>query len=101
MTLAGRRCASAPVVALAIASAMASGNVIAQDAPLTLGDCVRRALAQGFELELQQHDLAIAREDVPIAQSVFNPVLSADGGRNSDRTARDSDVAAGFRSSGL
>jgi outer membrane protein TolC len=69
--------------------------------PLTLGECVRRALSRGFDLELQQHDLAIAREDVPIAESLFRPVFSADGTKNRDRTARDSDLLAGLRSSGV
>jgi outer membrane protein TolC len=112
MTLAGRNSAGALLVGLALASDCALAQDVSRDAtevqplrstdaPLTLGDCVRRALAQGFELELQQHDLAIAREDVPIASSVFHPVLTADGARNSDRTSRDSDVAPGFRSSGL
>src|SRR5262245_19304581 len=61
-------------------------------APLTLGECVRRALSRGFDLELQQHDLAIAREEVPIAESLFHPTFSADGATNRDRTARDSDL---------
>lgn len=71
------------------------------ETPLTLGECVRRALSRGFDLELQQHDLAIAREDVPIAESLFDPVLSADGAKNRDRTARDSDLLPGLRSSGV
>lgn len=68
---------------------------------LTLGECVRRALSRGFDLELEQHRLAMAREDVPIAESVFHPVFSADGAKARDRIARDSDLLPGLRSSGL
>lgn len=69
--------------------------------PLTLGECVRKALSQGFDLELQQHDLAIARENVPVAQSQFQPVFAADGARTADRTARDSDIIPGLRAQGF
>ena len=69
-------------------------------APLTLGECIRRALANGFDLELQRQDLAIAQEDVPIARSLFDPVISAKGARSSDRSAHDSDVPD-LRSTGV
>jgi outer membrane protein TolC len=54
--------------------------------PLTLGECIRRALARGFDMELQGHDVAIAREDLPIAQSLFDPVISAGTARSTDQT---------------
>ena len=69
-------------------------------APLTLGECIRRALANGFDLELQRQDLAIAQEDVPIARSAFDPVISAKGARSADRSAHDSDVPD-LRSTGV
>ena len=98
MALGGLRRASA----LLLAIALGCGAVAAQDVPpLTLGECVRRALSQGFDLELQQHDLAIARDDVPIAESLFRPVFSADGSRSADRTSQESDIAPGLRSSGI
>jgi outer membrane protein len=91
--------------ALWVALVFAGGNVSAQapgaQAPLTLGECVRRAIANGFDLELQQHDLAIAREDVPIAESLFHPVFSADGAKSADRTSQDSDLLPGRRSNGV
>lgn len=88
--------------ALLFALTLGCSTLAAQsDAPLTLGECVRRALAQGFDLELQAHELAIAREDVPIAESLFHPVITADGAKTSDRTARDSDLTPGLRSSGV
>jgi outer membrane protein TolC len=54
-------------------------------APLTLGECIRRALAHGFDMELQLHDLELAKDNLPIARSVFHPVLSADAGKGSSR----------------
>src|SRR5262245_44143260 len=68
--------------------------------PLTLGDCIRRALANNFEVELQQHDLAIAQDDLPIAHSLFYPVITADGARSGDRTSKEA-VLPDLRSTGI
>src|SRR6185312_7580664 len=57
--------------------------------PLSLGECIRRALANNFEIELQRHDLAIAQDDLPIAHSLFYPLLSVDSARLADRTLKD------------
>jgi outer membrane protein len=53
--------------------------------PLTLGECIRRALAHGFDMELQLHDLELAKDNIPIARSQFHPLLSADAGKASSR----------------
>jgi len=68
--------------------------------PLTLGECIRRALANNFEIELQQHDLAIAQDELPIAHSLFYPVISLDGARSTDRTSKDA-VLPDLRSTGV
>ena len=68
--------------------------------PLTLGECIRRALANNFEIELQRHDLAIAQDELPIAHSLFYPVLTADGARSSDRTSQDA-VLPNLQSTGV
>jgi outer membrane protein TolC len=68
--------------------------------PLTLGECIRRALANNFEIELQQHDLAIAQDDLPIAHSLFYPVIGLDGARSSDRTSKDA-VLPNLQSTGI
>ena len=68
--------------------------------PLTLGECIRRALANNFEIELQRHDLAIAQDDLPIAHSLFYPVIGADGAKSADRSSRDA-VLPGLRSYGV
>lgn len=69
-------------------------------APLTLGECIQRALAKGFDLELQRHELAIAKEELPIAESRFDPVLSAASARSADRSSHEA-AAPDLRSSGL
>lgn len=45
--------------------------------PLTLDECVRRALERGFDMQIQRFDVAIARQEVPVARSDFDPQLSA------------------------
>lgn len=39
-------------------------------------------------MELEGHNVAIARDDLPIAQSLFDPVIAAGTARNTDQTAR-------------
>lgn len=47
-----------------------------QLAPLTLGACVRRALSNGFSVEVATQDHMIAQEELPIARSEFEPQLA-------------------------
>lgn len=68
--------------------------------PLTLGECIRRALANNFDIELQRHDLAIAQDDLPVAESLFHPVIIADGAKSADRSSRDA-VLPNLRSTGV
>lgn len=68
-------------------------------APLTLGEVVRRALAHGFDMELQGYDLAIAKDNIPGAKSAFNPELSASVSKDASRTAADA-LLPGSRSEG-
>src|SRR6185312_2425192 len=68
--------------------------------PLSLGECIRRALANNFEIELQRHDLAIAQDDLPIAHSLFYPTITVDGARSADRTSKDA-VLPDLRSTGV
>jgi outer membrane protein len=82
-----RACAAALCAALSIllfpsahAQQAASSDV---GIALTLGDCIRRALSRGFDMELQLHDVEIAKDDLPVARSAFHPVLSAGAGKGS------------------
>jgi outer membrane protein TolC len=61
---------------------------------LTLEECVRLALARGFDVEIERQSLAIAQDNVPIARSVFHPIISATTGKSVARTAADEIAAA-------
>lgn len=54
---------------------------------LTLEECVKLALARGFDLEIEHQSLSIAQDNVPIARSTFLPVFSATAGKSLTRTA--------------
>lgn len=87
--------------ALACACALAVAQQPAPQAPveaaapeaagpiLTLEECVNRALAKGFDLEIEHQSLAIAQDNVPIARSTFLPIFSATTGKSVTRTAID------------
>jgi outer membrane protein len=51
-------------------------------APLTLEDCVKRAIERGFALEIQRFSTANARDSVEIARSTFVPTLSVTGSQS-------------------
>lgn len=64
--------------AVCLACLLALGQTAgAQTPPLTLEESIRRALARGFDMEANRQDLEIARDNLPIADSAFDPVLSA------------------------
>ena len=65
---------------------------------LTLEECVRLALARGFDLEIEHQSLAIAQDNVPIARSTFLPVFSATTGKSVVRTAAENGLAATMNS---
>jgi outer membrane protein len=86
MTMGGRRVGAVVIGAFAISFAATVAHTQADiGKPLTLGDCVVRALAHGFDMELQLHDLEIAKDDLPIARSAFHPIVAADAGTGSSR----------------
>lgn len=83
---------------LCFAAAFACADALAQqpapDTPgpvLTLEECVKRALARGFDLEIERQSLSIAQDNVPIARSTFLPVLSATTGKSVTRAALDAE----------
>jgi len=61
---------------------------------LTLAECVSRALAKGFDMEIQRQSLSIAQDNIPIARAAFRPVFSANTSKSSTRTAFDDGIAA-------
>ncbi len=54
-------------------------------APLSLADCVQRALQHNFDIELGRFDTANARESIAIARAGFDPTLHASSTRNGSR----------------
>jgi outer membrane protein TolC len=55
-------------------------------APLTLEDCVQRALEHGFDIEIQRYTPAIAKDSVDIARGSFFPTLSLTGSQSHSNT---------------
>ena len=62
-------------------------------APLTLEECVARALNHNFDLQLQQFSTRNAREEIIVANAVYDPTLfstAALAGRKDDTTGTSS-----------
>ncbi|HZL46290.1 MAG TPA: TolC family protein [Opitutaceae bacterium] len=55
-------------------------------APLTLQECVQRALQHGFDLEIQRYNPAIAKDAVDVARGGFYPTLSFNGSQSHSDT---------------
>jgi outer membrane protein len=55
-------------------------------APLTLEDCVQRALEHGFDIEIQRYTPAIAKDLVDVARGSFFPTLSLTGSQSHSNT---------------
>lgn len=51
-------------------------------APLTLEDCIKRALQNGFAIEIQRYNPSMAKDSVEIARGAFTPVLTASGSQS-------------------
>lgn len=89
--------AFARVPALALLALAASGVASAETAArLTLDDCVQRALARNFEIEIGRFDTANAAASVAIARSGFDPVLRASSTRSGSRTEGATQAASGW-----
>ena len=56
-------------------------------APLTLEDCVRRAIEKGFDIEIQRFNTTIARDAVDVARGSFIPTLTLAGTQSHATTA--------------
>ena len=74
-------------------------------APLTLEDCIARAMKKNFDLQIQAYSTDIARENLVIAKTDFDPTLNASVGRALSQSASttstlDGTTAVGPRSDG-
>jgi outer membrane protein TolC len=56
-------------------------------APLTLDDCVQRAMQNGFDVEIQRFNPSIAKDAVDVARGSFDPTLSLNGTQSHSNTA--------------
>jgi outer membrane protein TolC len=67
-----------PFVFRAVLALLATVSAFAQEkapAPLTLEECVARALNRNFDLQLQQFSTRNARDQVIVADSIYDPTL--------------------------
>lgn len=69
----------------AIVSAQA--QVAAPAAPLTLEECIGRALKKNFDLQIQGFSTEVAKESLNIAKAGFDPVLNASINRSLSQAA--------------
>jgi outer membrane protein TolC len=60
---------------------------VATSAPLTLDECVQRALQHGFDVEIQRYNPSMAKDTVDIARGGFVPTLSLNGTQSHSNTA--------------
>ncbi len=56
-------------------------------APLTLEECVRRALQHGFDIEIQHYNESMAKDSIDVARGSFSPTLSLNGTQSHSDTA--------------
>jgi outer membrane protein len=56
-------------------------------APLTLEECIARAMRKNFDLQIQGYSTDIARESLAIAQADFDPILTASSTRSLNQAA--------------
>lgn len=75
-------------LALAVAaSAQSLPPAPPNSAPLTLEECIARAMRKNFDLQIQGYSTDIARETLNIAQADFDPVLTASSTRTLSQAA--------------
>jgi outer membrane protein TolC len=55
-------------------------------APLTLDECVQRAMQHGFDIEIQRFNPSMAKDSVDVARGGFQPTLSLDGTQSHSNT---------------
>ena len=63
-----------------------AADAAAVTAPLTLEDCIKRALQNGFAIEIQRYNSSMAGDSVDIARGSFFPLLSLTGSQSHSNT---------------
>jgi outer membrane protein TolC len=74
------------VPASAQETALPAADAAAGTAPLTLEDCIKRALQNGFAIEIQRYNSSMAGDSVDIARGSFFPLLSLTGSQSHSNT---------------
>lgn len=83
-----RSLARALLVVLSLtAFTAARAQSAAPAAPLTLEDCIARALKKNFDLQIQSFTTDIAKENLNIAKAGFDPTISATANRGLTQAA--------------
>ncbi len=65
----------------------AQGEAVAEEAPLTLEECIARAMQKNFDLQIQGISTVIARESLNVANADFSPTFTATARRNLNQSA--------------
>jgi outer membrane protein len=73
--------------ALALGSAIGRAQDAATAAPLTLEECIARAMKKNFDIQLQDFSTQSAKESLIVAQANFDPNLTASVNRNFSQAA--------------
>jgi len=69
-------------LALASLAALRAEEPAAQVPPLTLEECVARAMQKNFSLQIQGYSTDVARESLNVAKAAFEPTFSATATRS-------------------
>ena len=69
------------------AAAFIRAQTAAPNAPLSLEECISRALKKNFDLQIQGYSTDIARESLNVAKAGFEPTITANTSRNVSQAA--------------
>ncbi len=78
---------SAPILALGLLLSTPLPGQPSGPAELTVGECIRRALAHNFDLEIQGFATSIAESGVAVARADFDPTLAVTASKDFTVTA--------------
>ena len=70
----------------AAAQAAAAQTTAPSAPPLTLEECVQRAMEHGFDIDIQRYNPAYAKDAVDVARGAFDPTLSLNGSQSHSNT---------------
>jgi len=92
MTISSRLAITTLALAAFLPVAHAQTTPVETTAPLTLEECVARALEKNFDVSLQRLTTSSAANDVQIAKGTYDPVLGLDTSRTFNKSAPDTTI---------